>query len=143
MKPITLILQTVGIAVLLSAASASAGSTNAAATTGAGRMFSAVDSIHSVDSLPGGLVSSLPTLWFGLPLLDGNDGRDHDHGWDNDHGRDSDQGRDWDHSRAHDPKHDHDPAPSPAPEPLTALLFGVAMLVGGVILRRQYRRRQS
>jgi hypothetical protein len=135
MKPITLILRTVGIAVLLSAASASAGSTDAAATTGAGRMFSAFDSIHSVDSLPGGQVSPLPALSFGLPLLDGNDG--HDHGWDHDRGRDSDD------DGAHGPKNDHSSAPSPAPEPFTALLFGVAMLVGGVILRRQYRRKQS
>jgi hypothetical protein len=38
------------------------------------------------------------------------------------------------------PNNPTDPAPAPVPEPATALLFGVALLIGGSILRRRRSR---
>lgn len=119
MKVTMLILQTVGFALLLSTATTSAVSMNPTATTGAQKALAAVDSTHSAEAA----VSPLPTLVFEPSQAGDNDGDD----------------------RNHDGKHDrdHDRAPAPAPEPLTALLFGAAMLIGGGILRKQYRRGDS
>jgi hypothetical protein len=36
-----------------------------------------------------------------------------------------------------------DQGPAPVPEPASALLFGVALLIGGGILRRRYSNHQS
>jgi len=116
-----------GIALLMSAASASAGSIKAAAPATAARGGSAevvvaevtafgpiqtlkvVDRIHSANSLFNGPVSSLSTF-MSEPVQDSN-------------------------RLPHHPR-----GPDPVPEPLSALLFGAAMLIGGIILRRRQRR---
>lgn len=135
MKVTLFIFQTVGIALLLSAASTSAGGTNATATSGGARALGTVDSIHLADSLSDARVSPLSAIAFAPLQPEDKDGeyRDHDSNWDHDHDRD------WDHDHEHKP----DRAPTPTPEPFTALLFGAAMLIGGGILRRKYRKSQS
>ena|SRR5205823_7270478 len=119
MKVTMLILQTVGLALLLSTATTSAVGINPTATTDAQKALTAVDSTHSVEAA----VSPLPVLVYQPFQAGDNDGGDRD--------------RDGKHDR------DHDRAPAPTPEPLTALLFGAAMLIGGGILRRQHRRSHS
>jgi hypothetical protein len=129
MKVTTLILQTVGFALLLSVATTSAVGISVTATTGAGKTLRAVDGTHSAEAL----VSRPSILKFEPFQPGGNDGDDRNH--------DGDHDRKGEHDRDHD--RDRDRAPAPAPEPLTALLFGAAMLIGGGILRRQHRRSHS
>jgi hypothetical protein len=130
--------QLLGIALFMSAASASAGGIRATAITTAaragsaefavaevmtfgpirmfGRTWKVVDRLHSADSLSSGLVSSLSTFGFEPPRPGANDGDDHDH---------------------------HASAPVPVPEPLTALVLGAAMLILGGVLRRRLHRGQN
>jgi hypothetical protein len=63
--------------------------------------------------------------------------------YDGDHDRDD---RDWDHD--HDRDHhrhdkDGDPSPAPTPEPTTAVLAGVALLIGGGLLRHRRTVKQA
>jgi hypothetical protein len=127
MKLTILVLLTAGFALLLSTTTTSAVGINPAITTGAGKTLRAVDDTHLAE----GPVSRLSVLGFEPLQAGGNDGDDRNH--DGDHDRSGKR----DHDR------DHDRAPAPAPEPVTALLFGAAMLIGGGILRKQYRRGNS
>jgi hypothetical protein len=148
-----------GIALLISVASASAESTKATVPTPAGRAGSAefaaaevtalssihmlgstfrgVGRVHSADSLSNGPASPLSTLVFEPFQLGSNDGDDHEHNYNNNRKNDSDSANDRSNVR------DHDTAPTPAPKPLMAVLFGAAMLIGGGILRRRRRAGQN
>jgi hypothetical protein len=130
MKSIIYGLYLLGIALVMSAASASAGSINAAAPATAASAGSAevavtevtafgplqmfgctlkvVDRIHSTNSLTNGPVSLLSTFIF-------------------------------EQLQPSKPHH----GPDPVPEPITAVLVGAAMLIGGGILRRRQRRGQK
>ncbi len=127
-----------GLALLISTASVSAGSIKVTGPTSAGRAGSAefaaaevtahgpvqmfgcilrvVGKVHSADSFSNGPGSPLSILTFELLQPGGND------------------------DDARDRHRDRDRGPDPVPEPLTALLFGAAVLVGGGILRRRQRK---
>jgi hypothetical protein len=145
MKVTALILSTAGIALLLGAASASAGITYTTATIGSRTADSAelATTVVRTDSLSSRMVSPISTVAFALLQAGGNSDYSDGHDGNHDHDGDKDGDHDGSHGRGRDHDKDHDHAPAPAPEPLTALLFGAAMLICGGILRRQYRRNQN
>lgn len=92
-------------------------SAESAAPTILGSESPAVSTAHFEDSLSNVTSFPLSTIAIGfLQLADNDDGDNKDRNRKNDH------------------KHRKDPAPTP--EPATAILFGVALLIGGGILRR-------
>jgi hypothetical protein len=120
------------IALFITAVTASAGTPGPISMASGGHVAH-VSTLSLTSAMPetpiAGVVSNSLSL-----LTDGDHDRD-DH--DGDHDRDHDGDHDHDH-------HDHDKgAPSPTPEPATAVLAGVALLVGGGLLRHRRTTKQS
>ena len=122
------------IALFITAVTASAGTPGPISMASGGHVaqVSTLNLTSAIPEIPiAGVVSNNPSVWF-----DGEHDRD-DH--DGDHDRDHDGDPDHHH-------HDHDKdggAPSPTPEPATAILAGVALLVGGGLLRHRRTTKQS